>query len=100
MTGQSEKLRELAGRVTALLPGDVEDVVLTGSTARGMADELSDVELLAVSESPPDELPLEDARSWSPGIEGAMWYGGSFDGEKVEQSNKTRLARERLLEPL
>jgi nucleotidyltransferase-like protein len=84
VTGRSETLRELAGRVAELLPEHVEDVVLTGSTARGMADELSDVELLAISEGLPGELPLDDVQSWSPGIEGAMWYGGSFEGERVE----------------
>lgn len=84
MTERSAELRELAERVTELLPGHVEDVVLTGSTAREMADDLSDVELLVISESLPDELPLEDVQSWSPGIEGAMWYGGGIQGEKVE----------------
>jgi hypothetical protein len=84
VTDRSETLRELAARVAELLPAQAEDVVLTGSTARGMADDLSDVELLTISESLPDELPLGDVQSWSPGIEGAMWYGGSFEGEKVE----------------
>lgn len=84
MTERSARLRALAGRVAELLPGHVEDVVLTGSTARGMADDLSDVELLVISERLPDELPFEDVQSWSPGIEGAMWYGGFFDGERFE----------------
>jgi hypothetical protein len=83
---RSESLRALAVRVAELLPGHVTDVVLTGSTSRGVADELSDIELLAISdESPlPGELPLDDVQSWTPGIEGSMWYGGSADGEKVE----------------
>jgi hypothetical protein len=84
MTERSEALRELAGRVTELLPEHVEDVVLTGSTARDMADDLSDVELLVISGRLPDGLPLSGLQSWSPGIEGAMWYGGSFEGEQVE----------------
>jgi hypothetical protein len=37
-----------------------------------------------ISDSLPDELPLDDRRSWSPGIDGAMWYGGSFEDEMVE----------------
>jgi Nucleotidyltransferase domain len=81
---RSETLRARAVRVTELLPGHVTDVVLTGSTSRGVADELSDIELLVISERLPDELPLEDVQSWSPGIEGAMWYGGTFEDENVE----------------
>jgi nucleotidyltransferase-like protein len=84
VTERSETLRALAERVAALLPAHVEDVVLTGSAARGMADELSDIELLVISDRLPDELPFAEQQSWSPGVEGAMWYGGSFEGEKVE----------------
>ena len=84
MNERSETLHASAIRVTELLPGNVTDVVLTGSTSRGVADELSDIELLTISETLPEELPLEGVQSWSPGIEGAMWYGGSFDGESVE----------------
>ncbi len=84
MTERSRTLRTRAGRVAALLPEHVEDVVLTGSAARGMADDLSDIELLVISDSLPDELPFDERQSWSPGVEGAMWYGGLFEGEKVE----------------
>ena len=84
MTERSETLRARAERVAALLPPPVEDVVLTGSTARGMADELSDVELLVISDALPEQLPFDDRQSWSPGVEGAMWYGGLFEGETVE----------------
>lgn len=84
MNERSETLRAAAARVAERLPGHVSDIVLTGSASRGMADELSDIELLVVSDSLPDELPLEDVQSWSPGIEGAMWYGGSTGDERVE----------------
>jgi predicted nucleotidyltransferase len=84
MSERSETLRALAVRMAGQLPGHVTDIVLTGSTARGMADELSDVELLVISERLPDEVSLEEAQSWSPGIEGWMWYGGSIEGEYVE----------------
>lgn len=84
MRDRNETLRAVAERVAESLPEQVEDVVLTGSTSRGMADELSDVELLVVSEHLPDELPLEELQTWSPGVEGAMWYGGSFEGENAE----------------
>jgi hypothetical protein len=81
---RSGRLHALAVRVADGLPGHVTDVVLTGSTSRGIADELSDVELLVISEPLPKELPLEDVQSWTPGIEGSMWFGGYAEGEKVE----------------
>lgn len=84
MTERSKTLRTLAERVAADLPGHVEDVVLTGSTSRGTADELSDVELLAVSKTLPEQLPLDEPQTWSPGLEGAHWFGGFSDGEYVE----------------
>lgn len=84
MTERSETLRTHALRVAALLPAYVEDIVLTGSTARGMADGLSDIELLVISDPLPEALPFDELQSWTPPIDGAMWYGGSFEGEKVE----------------
>jgi predicted nucleotidyltransferase len=69
--------------VAELLPGHVTDVVLTGSTSRGVADEWSDLELLVISEQLPEELPLDDVLTWSLG-QGSTWYGGFVDGEKVE----------------
>ncbi len=50
-------LRVVAETVAALLPAVAEEVVLTGSVSRGVADELSDVELLAVTAVP---LTLEE----------------------------------------
>jgi predicted nucleotidyltransferase len=84
VTERSETLRALANRASELLPAAVTDVVLTGSASRGSADELSDVELLVISDRLPDELPLEEIQSWSPSHEGTTWYGGTFQGEKVE----------------
>lgn len=84
MTKPSEKLRAQARRFAALLPAHVEDIVLTGSAARGMADELSDIELLVISDALPRELPLDEQQSWAPPTDGAMWYGGLHDGEKLE----------------
>jgi len=42
-------LREVAERIAAALPSVVEEVVLTGSVSRRVADELSDVEMLLVT---------------------------------------------------
>jgi hypothetical protein len=55
-SGRSNELRDLAQRVVdALPPAVVEEAVLTGSVSLGVADELSDIELLLVT---PDQLEL------------------------------------------
>lgn len=57
-TARNEYLRTLAERVADALPDElVEEVVLTGSVSRDMADELSDIEMLVVTREP---LELED----------------------------------------
>lgn len=57
-TARSEDLRALARRVADALPVEVaEEVVLTGSVSRGVADEFSDIEMLVVTTQP---LALED----------------------------------------
>jgi predicted nucleotidyltransferase len=57
-TARSEELRMLAQRVAESLPDELaEEVVLTGSVSRGMADEASDIEMLVVTREP---LELED----------------------------------------
>jgi predicted nucleotidyltransferase len=49
-TARSEDLRRLAQRVADALPAElVEEVVLTGSVSHGMADEVSDIEMLVVT---------------------------------------------------
>jgi predicted nucleotidyltransferase len=59
-TAQSVGLRSLAQRVAEALPPAVEEVVLTGSVSRGVADDLSDIELLIVTRN---ELELEECFS-------------------------------------
>jgi hypothetical protein len=50
MTGASEVRRELAQRVADAIPRAVADeIVLTGSVSRDVADELSDIEMLVVT---------------------------------------------------
>jgi hypothetical protein len=57
-TARSEDLTALAQRVADALPAEVaEEVVLTGSVSRGVADEVSDIEMLVVTREP---LQLED----------------------------------------
>ncbi len=47
-TARSEELRALAQRVADAFPPDAIEVVLTGSVSRGVANEVSDVEMLVV----------------------------------------------------
>jgi predicted nucleotidyltransferase len=57
-TARNEHLRRLAQRVADALPAEIaEEIVLTGSVSRGMADEVSDIEMLVVTREP---LELED----------------------------------------
>jgi predicted nucleotidyltransferase len=47
---RNRQLRAVAQRVADALPFDVvEEVVLTGSVSRGVADEVSDIEMLVVT---------------------------------------------------
>jgi predicted nucleotidyltransferase len=55
-TARSEELRALAQRVADAFPTQVEEVVLTGSVSRGVADDVSDMEMLVVTA---DELDLD-----------------------------------------
>ena len=56
MPDRSQQLQHLAQRVAEALPLDVaEEVVLTGSVSRGVADDVSDVEMLIVT---PDSMEL------------------------------------------
>ena len=55
---RSEELRALAQRVADALPAAVIEVVLTGSVSRGVADDVSDIEMLVVTE---EQLSLEEA---------------------------------------
>jgi predicted nucleotidyltransferase len=57
-TARSDELRAVAQRVVDGLPPEVIEAVLTGSVSRGVADEVSDVEMLLVTAEP---LALEEA---------------------------------------
>jgi predicted nucleotidyltransferase len=48
-TTRTRELREVAERIASALPDVVDEVVLTGSTSRGVADDLSDIEMLIVT---------------------------------------------------
>jgi predicted nucleotidyltransferase len=57
VTAKTTELRAIAQRIAEALPADVEEVVLTGSVSRGVADDVSDIEMLIVS---PDERDLDE----------------------------------------
>ena len=63
-TARSDELRAHAQHVADALPADVVEVVLTGSVSRGVADDVSDVEMLVVTREP---LQLEQAFEYARG---------------------------------
>jgi predicted nucleotidyltransferase len=78
-TGRSKALRALAERVADALPAEVvEEVVLTGSVSRGMADDVSDIEMLVVTREP---LELEDCfgLAGAAGLDGLDTWGASHE---------------------
>ncbi|MGZ4289565.1 MAG: nucleotidyltransferase domain-containing protein [Gaiellaceae bacterium] len=93
VTARSEELRALARRIADALPPDAIEVVLTGSVSRGVADDVSDIELLVVTE---EQLSLEDAfelirrvgleecDSWGDPSTPTRRVFGYLDGEPVE----------------
>jgi predicted nucleotidyltransferase len=73
-TTRSGELRALAQRVADTFPSEVSEVILTGSVSRGVADAVSDVEMLVVTSEP---LELEDAYELArgAGLEGRDSWG-------------------------
>src|SRR6059058_5457439 len=74
-TAKSVELRAVAQRVADALPAAVEEVVLTGSVSRGIADDVSDIEMLIVTPGEPDldecfslaaHAGLSDLGTWGP----------------------------------
>ncbi len=93
-TDKSTELRKLAQRVADALPPDVaQEVIVTGSVSRGMADDVSDIEMLVVT---PEVLPLEtcfeharaagltNLGTWGPQDTPARRVSGLREGVPVE----------------
>jgi predicted nucleotidyltransferase len=92
-TARSEELRALAQRIADAFPPEVIEVVLTGSVSRGVADEVSDIELLCVTER---QLSLEEAfelargagleqrESWGDPSTPTRRVFGYLDGQPIE----------------
>jgi hypothetical protein len=90
---RSRQLQELAARIAAALPPIVEEVVLTGSVSRGVADEISDIEMLFVTATPLElaacfeivsGLGFVDIDTW--GVQGteASRVFGYYEGVPIE----------------
>src|SRR5215211_1820858 len=92
-TARSEELRGLAQRVADALPPSVLEVVLTGSVSRGVADEVSDIEMLLVAAESLD-LAQAYALARTAGLDGLDTWGsqgtaakrvsGYLEGEPLE----------------
>ena len=93
-TDKSTERRKLAQRVADALPPDVaQEVIVTGSVSRGMADDVSDIEMLVVT---PEVLPLEtcfeharaagltNLGTWGPQDTPARRVSGLREGVPVE----------------
>jgi predicted nucleotidyltransferase len=93
VTARSEELRALAQRVADALPPEAIEVVLTGSVSRGVADEVSDIELLVVTEAQltlaeafelARRAGLEDRDSWGDPSTPTRRVFGYLRGQPVE----------------
>jgi predicted nucleotidyltransferase len=90
---RSEELRALAQRIADAFPPEAIEVVLTGSVSRGVADDVSDIEMLVVTE---EQLSLEQAfelarragleerDSWGDPATPTRRVFGYLDGQPVE----------------
>ena len=97
-TARSIELQAIARRVAEGLPPEIEEVLLTGSASRGVADEDSDFEMLLVGETLPplgeiaagldvfDAGEMPDHRGW--------WISGTAEGESYELIAWTRARTE------
>ena len=93
-TARSNELKALAARLVEKLPADiVPEVVLTGSVSRGLADEVSDVEMLVVTQEQLDfetcfELAratgLERLDTWGPQRPPTSRVSGYLEGVPFE----------------
>ncbi|MBA3386011.1 MAG: hypothetical protein H0T95_05225, partial [Chthoniobacterales bacterium] len=92
-TSRSRELRDVAERITTALPSVVEEVVLTGSVSRGVADEISDIEMLFVTTTRLDlaecfdhasRLGLVDLDTWGLQATEVSRVFGYYEGIPIE----------------
>lgn len=93
MTPKSEELRALAQRLADAFPPRVVEVVLTGSVSRGVADELSDIEMLCITEDPlsveeayalAEAAGLTETETWGDQTVPTRRVHGYLDGRSIE----------------
>jgi predicted nucleotidyltransferase len=93
-TERSQQLRNVAQRFVDALPLEVaEEVVLTGSVSRGVADEVSDIEMLIVTPEPLElaacfeharAAGLEELDTWGDPSTPGRRVSGYFEGVPLE----------------
>jgi predicted nucleotidyltransferase len=92
-TARSVELRSIAQDVADALPAGVEEVVLTGSVSRGVADNVSDIEMLVVTREEPDleecfslaaAAGLRDLGTWGQQGVPTKRVSGNRDGAALE----------------
>lgn len=90
---RTAELQALAQRVADTFPPEVVEVVLTGSVSRGLADELSDIEMLVVTDVQPSleeafalaaAAGLEECDTWGDPSTPTRRVHGYLDGQSVE----------------
>jgi predicted nucleotidyltransferase len=92
-TSRSDELRSLAQAIADALPETVEEVVVTGSVSRGVADDVSDIEMLIVTREEPvldecyslaEACGLTDLGTWGPQGGPTQRVSGYSDGVPIE----------------
>jgi predicted nucleotidyltransferase len=92
-TAKTAELRAIAQAIADALPPSIEEVVLTGSVSRGVADDVSDIEMLIVTPGEPDldecfslaaEAGLTDLGTWGPQGVPTKRVSGYRDGAPIE----------------
>jgi predicted nucleotidyltransferase len=92
-TARSAELRAIAQRVADALPPEVIEVVLTGSVSRGVADDVSDIEMLVVTKEQisldaafelAHRAGLEERDSWGDPSTPTRRVFGYLEGQPVE----------------
>src|SRR4051794_1338829 len=90
---RTAELRALAVRIAEALPPVAVEIVLTGSVSRGVADEVSDIEMLVVTAEPLDlaacfgharAVGLVELDSWGPQGAAVSRVFGYLDGVPIE----------------
>jgi len=92
-TAKTAELRAVAQRIADTLPADIEEVVLTGSVSRGVADDVSDIEMLIVGPGERDldecyelatEAGLTELGSWGPQGQPTKRVSGYCENAPIE----------------